>query len=126
VVVNVRGLPVRFADTHLQHNNNLEREAQAKAIVELLSDAKEPVILVGDLNAIPGTPEITTITNVYTDSWAAIGKGPGYTFAYPEPDRRIDYVLASDDVRFRTAKVLLTPASDHQPYVVGLTVNPRR
>lgn len=125
-VVNVRGLPVRFATTHLQHNNNLEREAQATKIVELLGDATEPTILVGDLNAIPTTPEITTLTDLYLDGWAEVGVGPGFTIPVVGPRSRIDYILGTNDVRFRRAKVVSTDASDHLPVFAELTVNARR
>ncbi|CAA9489144.1 MAG: hypothetical protein AVDCRST_MAG53-1407, partial [uncultured Solirubrobacteraceae bacterium] len=47
VVINVRGVRVRFANTHLQHNSASERRAQAQRIAELLGDAKEPTVLVG-------------------------------------------------------------------------------
>jgi endonuclease/exonuclease/phosphatase family metal-dependent hydrolase len=125
-VLNVRGQSVRFANTHLQHNDNLEREEQAKKIVELLSTATEPTILVGDLNAIPGTPEITTLKNVLVDSWDKVGVGNGYTIPVVNPTARIDYVLATPDTRFRRAKVVSTDASDHLPLVVDLTVNSHR
>jgi endonuclease/exonuclease/phosphatase family metal-dependent hydrolase len=121
-VVTVRGTRVRVADTHLQHNDNLEREAQAARIVELLGPDPRRTVLLGDLNAVPGTPEIETLTGVFVDSWAAVGDGAGFTYPAELPDRRIDYVLASPDVRPVAARVPATDASDHLPVVVDYLV----
>ena len=120
--LRVRGVPVRFANTHLQHNDNLEREAQAAKIVELLGDNPTRTILTGDLNAVPGTPEITTLTSVLNDSWVLAGKGDGYTYPAENPDRRIDYVLTSRDIDVHHAEVVNADASDHRPYVADITV----
>ena len=84
--IKVRGVTVRFANTHLQHNDNLEREAQAAKIVELLGAEPRRTFLVGDLNATAETPEITTLTNVFTDAWTKVGEGDG--FSYPSEDPR--------------------------------------
>jgi endonuclease/exonuclease/phosphatase family metal-dependent hydrolase len=121
-IVNVRGTRVRVANTHLQHDNNLEREAQAARIVELLGADARRTVLVGDLNAVPGTPEIRTLTGVCADVWPAAGTGDGFTFPAVLPDRRIDYVLASPDVRPQRAEVPATDASDHLPVVADYLV----
>jgi endonuclease/exonuclease/phosphatase family metal-dependent hydrolase len=120
--ISVHGVKIRFANTHLQHNDNLEREAQAAAIVDLLGDSPTRTILVGDLNATPDVPEIKTLTDVFGDAWAEVGVGDGFTIPVDNPDRRIDYVLGSSDVTFRQARVPSTDASDHLPVVVDLTV----
>jgi endonuclease/exonuclease/phosphatase family metal-dependent hydrolase len=118
----IRGVQVRFATTHLQHNDNLEREAQAAAIVDLLGDDPRRTMLVGDLNAVPGTPEIGTLTEVYHDAWAEVGVGDGFTIPVDAPNRRIDYVLGSPDITFDRAEVVATDASDHLPLFVDLFV----
>ncbi|WP_026257867.1 endonuclease/exonuclease/phosphatase family protein [Actinopolymorpha alba] len=120
--LNVRGIPVRFANTHLQHNDNLERQAQAAKIVELLGSTPSRTIVVGDLNATPDAPEIKTLTDVFTDTWTAGGVGDGFTYSVEHPDRRIDFVLASRDLGIRKAEVVSADASDHLPVVVDLTV----
>ncbi|HEY1176155.1 MAG TPA: endonuclease/exonuclease/phosphatase family protein [Phytomonospora sp.] len=120
--VEVRGARVTFADTHLQHTSNAERQAQADAIVELLGDRR--TLLVGDLNATAEQPEIQTLTDVFADSWAAVGDGPGYTYDAANPHARIDFVLASPDVKPVEARVVTeaASASDHLPVVVEYRV----
>lgn len=123
--IKVRGVMVRVANTHLQHNDNLEREAQAAKIVELLGADPERTFLVGDFNALPDTPEIAILTNVLDDAWVEAGTGPGFSYPVENPDRRIDYVLGSRDVRFVNAEVISADASDHLP-VVATAVVPRK
>jgi endonuclease/exonuclease/phosphatase family metal-dependent hydrolase len=121
-VLKVHGVRVRMANTHLQHNSALERTAQAQRIAELLAPAKEPVVLAGDLNAVPDAPELTPLFGAFADSWTRAGSGPGYTIPVEAPDRRIDYVLTSPQIGARHAEVVATGASDHLPLVVDLAV----
>jgi endonuclease/exonuclease/phosphatase family metal-dependent hydrolase len=117
-VLNVRGVRVRFADTHLQHNSAVERLAQTQRIAELLADAQEPTILVGDLNATADAPELAPLWPLFEDAGAAAGN----TYPAEAPDRRIDYVLVTPDVDARDAEVLASPASDHLRLTAGLVV----
>lgn len=119
-VVSVRGLPVRVFNTHLQHNSQVERLAQIAALREILADADESVVLLGDLNATPESPEIDSITEDLVDAWVTAGVGDGYTYDADTPHARIDYVMSSGDVVARTAAVVPTDAADHLPVVVDL------
>jgi endonuclease/exonuclease/phosphatase family metal-dependent hydrolase len=126
--VLVRGRPLQVHVTHLQHDDAAERLAQARAIVALLDRSRDPVVLLGDLNAEPGTPEITALTSRLTDSWTP-RTGSGYSHPAAMPEKRIDYVLSSPDLPARDTAVVTTPdavaASDHLPVVAVLTL-PRR
>lgn len=119
-LVTVRGVPVRVFTTHLQHNSQQERIAQIAAIREVIGMAQESVVLTGDLNARPDTPEIAAITEDLVDAWAEAGVGNGYTLSATNPYARIDYVMHTDDVVARTAAVLSTTGSDHLPVVADL------
>lgn len=121
-VIVVRGTKIRFANTHLQHNDNLEREAQAAAIVDLLGDDPERTFLVGDINAVPGTPEVETLTDVFVDAWEKVGDGPGYTIPPDAPNRRIDYIFGSGDLAPLRAEVVSTDASDHLPVFADVRI----
>ena len=119
-LVTVRGTPVRFSTTHLQHDSQSERLLQVAAVRRVLGGAQEPVVLTGDLNARPGTPEIDAITEDLVDAWAEAGVGDGSTF--PGAGARWDYVLHSDDVVARRAAVLSTDSSDHLPVIADLVL----
>ncbi|GIG67189.1 endonuclease/exonuclease/phosphatase family protein [Phytomonospora endophytica] len=120
--VEARGARLTFANTHLQHTSAAERQAQADAIVALLGERR--TMLVGDLNATAEQPEIQTLTDVFADSWAAVGEGPGYTYDAANPHARIDFVLATPDVKPVEARVVTeaASASDHLPVVVEYRV----
>ncbi|SDR91303.1 Metal-dependent hydrolase, endonuclease/exonuclease/phosphatase family [Actinopolymorpha singaporensis] len=121
--IKVRGVMMRFANTHLQHNDNLERQAQAQRIVELLGDQPTRTFLTGDLNASAGAAEIKILTNVFTDAWAAVGVGDGFTYSQEDPHNRIDFVMSSPDVQPLHARVATdADGSDHLPVVADFAV----
>jgi endonuclease/exonuclease/phosphatase family metal-dependent hydrolase len=126
VQIKVRGIPVRVFNTHLQHDSQLERLAQVGTIREVLATVNESVVLLGDLNATPNTPEITGLTDVLVDAWVTAGVGDGFTFDAATPHARIDYVMSSDNVVARTAAVLTSDASDHLPVVADLALPGRK
>ncbi|MEV8058645.1 endonuclease/exonuclease/phosphatase family protein [Streptomyces antimycoticus] len=126
--LEVRGGCVDFAVTHLQHDDTMERERQAARIVELLGSSPERTVLVGDLNATPETPEIGILTGALDDVWPRAGSGDGFTYDALDPHARIDFHLASRDLRPLTAQVVTADpeASDHLPVVSDLEMPVRR
>jgi endonuclease/exonuclease/phosphatase family metal-dependent hydrolase len=124
IEVDFHGVPLRFANTHLQHRaEDAElRLAQAQRIVELLGASPRRAFLAGDLNAVPETPELKVLTDVLVDAWEAVGHRTGYTYPAGEPDRRIDYLLGSPDARPLRAEIPSTLASDHLPVTVDYLV----
>jgi endonuclease/exonuclease/phosphatase family metal-dependent hydrolase len=121
--VDVDGAAVRVFCTHLQHRSRTERLAQATQIAESLSEGTGPVVLMGDLNARPGDPEIAPLTGVLDDAWVVAGDGAGFTFDAAAPHARIDYILTSADLVARRAAVLPTEASDHLALVADLELD---
>jgi endonuclease/exonuclease/phosphatase family metal-dependent hydrolase len=111
----LRGVPVQVYNTHLQHNDANERIEQTAAVKELIGTPDDSVVLVGDLNATPDAPEIATLVDDLVDAWEEAGVGDGYTIPAGDPNRRIDYVLTSNDVVARSAAVVTSDASDHLP-----------
>lgn len=113
-VVNVRGVHVRVLNTHLQHNSADSRLLQAKVVAGAVVASEKPVVLTGDLNAVPTAPEITTITAHLRDG------GSAFTYPADVPTARIDYVLTTGLPLY--SKVLPTAASDHRPVLTALAV----
>lgn len=130
-LINVRGVPVRVYNTHLQHNHAEERALQVRTILDLIGATEEPTILAGDLNARPAAAEMQPLyASEFVDAWLAGGNGgPGYTYPADtdrEPDRRIDYLFVSPDIAVHRTVVALDDATrlaaDHLPVVADLTV----
>jgi endonuclease/exonuclease/phosphatase family metal-dependent hydrolase len=124
--IKVRGIPVRVFNTHLQHDSQVERLDQVAQIREVLATATESMVLLGDLNATPDSPEIAGLTDRLVDAWVTAGVGDGFTFDAATPHARIDYVMSSDNVVARTAAVVTTDAADHLPVVADLALPGQR
>jgi endonuclease/exonuclease/phosphatase family metal-dependent hydrolase len=112
--------PVVVASTHLDHqfDASASRQAQAAALAAYAAarrgdaDSAFPLVVAGDLNAVPDSDEIRSLTGrsvppvpglIFTDAWEVAGDGgPGITWTTSAhqphtawPRRRLDYVLVS-------------------------------
>jgi endonuclease/exonuclease/phosphatase family metal-dependent hydrolase len=120
--VDVRGTAVRVFDTHLDYRADPHvRQQQVTEMLGYIGDASEPTLLFADLNAPPDAPEIQPLLQRLHDTWPA-SAGPGLTYPADEPQKRIDYVLASGHFRVQSATLPATMASDHRPVVVDLVL----
>jgi endonuclease/exonuclease/phosphatase family metal-dependent hydrolase len=119
-LVHVDGQPLRFLVTHLQNRSQPARLVQVDVIRAVAAGLPIPVVLAGDLNARAGSREVRRLTAVLGDAWATAGNGRGHTFPARVPTTRIDYVLASPDLRAAAAVVVDSRASDHRPVQADL------
>ncbi len=109
--------------THLHHvrEEGHVRSLQVPVILEFWGGRDRTVIL-GDMNAEPGAPEIALYRNAgLRDAFAEIGEGPGYTFPSTRPSIRIDYILVSPDLKVMDLVIPQSSASDHLG--IALTVS---
>lgn len=106
--------------THLAYrfDESALRQAQLRDVARLVDarrgdpETDHPAVLCGDLNAVPTSDEVRMLTGespppvpglTFTDSWATVGNGPGWTWDATNPHqadafwprRRLDYVLVS-------------------------------
>ena len=121
-LVDVGDLIVRALGTHLQHDSARGRAAQADVIAAVAAASREPVVLLGDLNAAPHAPELASLDATLVDAWESAGDGPGRTFPSTRPRTRIDYVMTSPDLPALAAAVVAGDASDHLPVVADLAL----
>lgn len=119
--VNAGGDRVHVFDTHLAASSQPDRKAQARQVADIVGDTRRAV-LVGDLNAEPGAPELAPLDRALTDVWRVAGDGGGPTLPSEAPEKRIDYVYAGDGVTPVSARVLdeQPEASDHLPVAARL------
>ncbi len=112
--------PWPLACTHLDYrfDESASRQRQIVAVLEAIAvrradpDTGLPVLLGADLNAVPDSDEVRTLTGrraapvanlVMSDAWEQVGDGPGFTWRADNPfradtawpNRRIDYVMVS-------------------------------
>jgi endonuclease/exonuclease/phosphatase family metal-dependent hydrolase len=133
-VIEVHGVPTRIYSTHLQaslagQSGAPQRVLQVQDIMKRLSQVTEPVVLMGDFNAVSTSDEMKPLYTRLVDVWQKAGTGPGNTSsARPasDPSRRIDYIFTSPGVIISSVSVPIDKetrlASDHYPVVSDLAL----
>lgn len=116
VEVRIRADRLRLANTHLawEPGQTEERTRQAAAITDALAGCPDPLVLVGDLNDVHGSPPLRELTGRTALTDRCCDDDP--TFAADNPwtwqplllDRRVDHVLAHESVRTPRVDVVLT------------------
>lgn len=104
-----------FISTHLDYKDvNKDRMLQAERLNALIKRNSSPMILAGDLNAEPDSPEITLLLT----RWTAADNSPVPVPTYPsnKPDKKIDYILFYPKDRWKVIETKVihdSIASDH-------------
>ncbi len=107
-----------FFITHFGLHNDEQKNA-VKTFRENYVDKKS--VLMGDLNVKPDSNVITEIKKYMNDTAEPFGK-PFFTFIAHEPNRKIDYIFATEDITplsFDVPEIIL---SDHRPVVAELEI----
>lgn len=99
--------------------NPLEQERIVKAVCDVVDNAKTPVILMGDFNALPHCEALAPIYERLT-SCADVKENTDYTFASFAPDRTLDYIFVSNGIEIEDFKVRYDILSDHRPCVAEI------
>lgn len=116
--LRVDGMDMCFFNTHLGLNS-AARQQQVEAIIKVLESYPGPVILAGDFNARPKSPELAPLVSNYTDTAAAAGN-PQPTFPSDQPRHRIDCIFTSPHWQVINSTTLNSLASDHLPLCTRL------
>jgi len=101
--------------THLHHveEDHAVRQLQVPRLVEFWG-GRERTVIMGDFNAEPGWPELEPLLEAgLRDAVAEAGMGDRKTWPSPAPDRRIDYVWISPDLKPSDVEIPQSTASDH-------------
>lgn len=115
--LDVGGTEVSVYNTHLEHTSSAARVLQMRTITGVLAADDRPLVLGGDLNAAPGSAVHSMALRHTSDTWTAVGTGPGFTVSARNPRIRIDYLLygggEAADLEPVGASVLRSAVSDH-------------
>lgn len=106
------GKMVTVVSTHLDYTTSAVRQEQVKALNKALKKNPYPVIVAGDFNAQPHSPEIKEGMRAWRDV-----SSPDFTIPVQKPASKIDYIFVSPATQWsviasETPKVTL---SDHLP-----------
>jgi len=121
-VIDIYGEDILLVNTHLDHteNNDSERVLYAEKIRDMIIPCSDEhaVIMAGDLNDGPDSDTYHIINRRLKDAWISAGSGDGFTIPVQNPERRIDYIFYSGNIKPVHAETIQTEASDHLPVVV--------
>ena len=117
---------LRLLITHLDARPaDQERKKSAEVINGLADeDRMTPMLLLGDLNAVPESDVLKILSRV----WANSNREPALTSPSRAPRNQIDYVLSTPAARWRVVETCVLDeavASDHRPLLVVLDLLPR-
>ena len=104
--------------THFGLNPD-EQENAVKTVLDNLSETK--CVLMGDLNVTPKAPVLDQIREKLTDT-AKYFSEPKLSFPSDVPDRKIDYIFVTPDVKVVYADIPPIVASDHRPHVADIEI----
>ena len=126
--VEIDGKDLYVASTHLDHlSGDASRLVQANEIRRIRdTELDGDLILAGDLNAIPSSNVIATMTAFLTN----VGTIDQYTFPSENPTRKIDYILYAPIGHFGVQNCQVVSrgdqqvggvdASDHRPVIADI------
>jgi endonuclease/exonuclease/phosphatase family metal-dependent hydrolase len=123
-VLKLRGAQFAVAGTHLDliEAPRLRHLDELAAFAEQNLPKEAPLIVGGDLNAVPGSATWQRLEQFGADAFKAVGVGDGFTYSTVAPVRRIDGVFADPRLRPVKAETIdsadVRIASDHRPLVV--------
>ena len=110
--VEIDGKDLYVASTHLDHlSGDASRLVQANEIRRIRdTELDGDLILAGDLNAIPSSNVIATMTSFLTNT----GPIDQYTFPSDDPSRKIDYIMYAPIEHFGVQNCTVVSRSDQQ------------
>lgn len=122
ITVLQSGDTIAFIGTHLDHvADDKDRLLQVERINQLFTSGRYPVILAGDMNAVPGSEPIRLLEEYWTGAYDKAAPAP--TYPSIDPEKKIDYVMFGPSGRWRviSSEVIQdTIASDHCAHLVVL------
>ncbi len=116
-VVNFHGLW-----NGLGKGDSAERIAQSRRILDFLSGRREPFVLCGDFNLLPGAESLRMLESAgLRNLVAGFGVTSTRTSLYRRPERFADYVFVSDGIDVGDFRVLPDEVSDHAPLLIDFS-----
>jgi endonuclease/exonuclease/phosphatase family metal-dependent hydrolase len=118
--------PMVVASTHLGLTEEQRRLQTAHIAAHIATiDPGVPVLLGGDFNALPRSPELLPVRSTLADAYAVLGGSPPpHTFPSHDPDRTIDYLFLRGPAAWRSVSVPEWRLSDHRAVLATLTGPP--
>ena len=94
-----------------------EKINAVQTVVDNLGD--ERTVFMGDLNLTPESPLLAPIREKMFDT-AELFAGERNSFPSDAPNKKIDYIFTSPDIKVLSADIPPVVASDHRPYIAEI------
>jgi len=115
-------IAVDIVSVHLDFSSQATRKKQAVELIETLRGRKRPVIIMGDFNT--GWQKDSTVQ--YISQELALStfspEGTGLE-TFPAFDERLDWILVSPGITFRSYQVVADVVSDHRGVIAELELD---
>lgn len=116
--IDVNGKPLTVMTCHFGLNTE-EAEEAVRVIIKELEGISTPIILMGDFNITPDNGLVQQLSRLLKDT--ACGQAQ-LTFPSNEPDRKIDYIFISKDIKLNRSWVENVVIADHCPLFAELEI----
>jgi endonuclease/exonuclease/phosphatase family metal-dependent hydrolase len=114
---------VDVVSLHLDFSSEETRRQQALELIEMLRKRDRPLIVMGDFNADWNGNDMTVqliASELSLNAFNPTGKGQ---VAATYSDKRLDWILVSNELEFRDYQVISDVVSDHRGVIAELGLN---
>jgi endonuclease/exonuclease/phosphatase family metal-dependent hydrolase/predicted phosphodiesterase len=112
-------------NTHFSLNEE-DRLASVEIINQTAKNFDKPMILAGDINALPNSP----VLEIFNENWTTLSNPQQFTFPSDSPNRTIDYILGYTPQGYTYSvwqnRVVQTLASDHLPLFADIRLKAKK
>lgn len=115
------GVKIDYISTHFGLNL-LEQENMVEALVKIIDNAKNPVILCGDFNLQPRDSVLIPIYERLNNAAELMGKQNEYTLDSFSPYITVDHIFVSKQIKVLSYNVIKKVVSDHFPIVAEVEI----
>ena len=119
-------LIVDIVSVHLDFSRKSIREQQISELIDVLSGRKHPTIIIGDFNSdwlSDWLSDDTVVRRLADEFRLRVYRPEAKNLAtYQSKQRRLDWILISDDLDFADYRVLPDVVSDHYAVVASIVV----
>lgn len=116
--INADGEKICVCVTHFGLSEPEQRES---VITSLAQTESEKCILMGDFNVTPESEILLPLREKMFDT-AELFTAELLSFPSDKPDRKIDYIFTSKDVKVLSADIPPVVSSDHRPYIADIAI----
>lgn len=117
------GLELDVVSVHMEPLRQAVRQKQAAQIVAALADRPRPLVIMGDFNTEWDHKDGVLLKLARELDLVAHSPEVDDIVTYPRLDRRLDWILISDPLRFEGFRVLRDEVSDHLVVVADIGVD---